>query len=146
MGCQVPLLYEIIQTILSQGENKIFLSRYHKLLCELFSTANTSYQCCSGIDCTNCIKREDFNVTSVKCICGKVFCFRCKNDDHSPCSCEERSKWLEMVMKEEADAKWMSLNTKICPWCNKAVERSAGCNFMACLCGKNFCYMCSKPW
>jgi ariadne-1 len=21
-----------------------------------------------------------------------------------------------------------------------------GCNFMACTCGKNFCYMCSQPW
>ena len=75
-----------------------------------------------------------------------MFCFRCSNDDHSPCTCEERQKWLEMVLKEEADAKWMALNTKLCPWCNKAVERSAGCNYMACICGKSFCYMCSKPW
>ncbi len=32
-------------------------------------------------------------------------------------------------MKEEADAKWMSVHTKLCPWCKKAVERSAGCNY-----------------
>jgi len=49
-------------------------------------------------------------------------------------------------LKEEADAKWMAVNTKLCPWCKKAVERSAGCNFMACVCGKNFCYLCSRPW
>ena len=49
-------------------------------------------------------------------------------------------------MAEEADAKWISANAKICPWCKKAVERAMGCNFMACTCGKNFCYMCSRPW
>jgi len=68
------------------------------------------------------------------------------NDDHSPCTCDERNRWIDIVMKEEANAKWIAQNTKLCPWCNKAVERSAGCNFMACVCGKSFCYMCSKPW
>ena len=147
MSCNAPLLYEVVETILGENPaNQKYMDRYQKLLCELFSTANTAYQCCPGIDCTNCIKCEDYNTSSVKCICGKIFCFRCKNDDHSPCSCEERNRWVDMILKEEADAKWMSLNTKICPWCNKAVERSAGCNYMACLCGKSFCYMCSKPW
>jgi ariadne-1 len=55
-------------------------------------------------------------------------------------------RWVNIVLKEEANAKWISTNAKFCPWCNKAVERSQGCNFMACLCGKSFCYMCSKPW
>ena len=53
-------------------------------------------------------------------------------------------------MKEEANVKWLTLNTKICPFCKKHVERSMGCNYMHCAppggCGKAFCYVCSKSW
>ena len=31
---------------------------------------------------------DTFDLKSVKCTCGKVFCFKCKSDDHSPCTCE----------------------------------------------------------
>ena len=89
MGCDVPLLYEVIQIIFSlKPENEKRNMRFQKQLCEMFSTSNRSYQICPGADCANCIKSEDYNTTTVKCTCGKVFCFRCSNDDHSPCTCE----------------------------------------------------------
>lgn len=53
----------------------------------MFSTVHKSYQFCTGADCNNCIKVFNFNVQTVRCTCGKSFCFRCKSDDHSPCSC-----------------------------------------------------------
>lgn len=52
--------------------------------------------------------------------------------------------------KEEADIKWIAINTKTCPICKQSVERSMGCNYMMCQppggCGKAFCYVCSRPW
>ena len=31
---------------------------------------------------------------------------------------------------------------KKCPWCGVFVERTEGCNFMTCLCTKEFCFKC----
>lgn len=147
MGCEVPVLHETIVGMLRIDScNQQWLNRYEKKLCELFSSTNRKYKLCTGIDCDNCIKINQPNLESVMCNCGKIFCFRCKSDDHSPCTCEQKEKWMQFVMKEEADAKWIAMNAKLCPWCKKAVERSAGCNYMACVCGKSFCYLCSKPW
>lgn len=54
------------------------------------------------------------------------------------------------VKKDEANIRWIMVNTKMCPFCKKNVERSEGCNFMSCKppggCGNSFCYVCSKPW
>ena len=59
-------------------------------------------------------------------------------------------KWLNEVKKDEANIKWILVNTKTCPFCRKAVERSDGCNYMHCKppggCNKAFCYVCSQPW
>ncbi len=148
MGCNCPLLHETVFFLVQKlypNERKL-IDTYEKKISEQFSTIHRSYKFCTGVDCGNCIKVYNLNLKSVKCTCGKVFCFKCNSDDHSPCTCEEKKLWLENVLKEEADAKWMAVNTKLCPWCKKAVERSAGCNYMACTCGKSFCYLCSRPW
>ena len=95
------MVYETIVRLLNSSEKGIkLLTRYEKLLCEEFTTVNTNYQCCPGADCTYCIKSEGYGTTTVKCNCGKLFCFKCKEDDHSPISCEEKAKWLDFVMKE----------------------------------------------
>jgi hypothetical protein len=31
---------------------------------------------------------------------------------------------------------------KKCPWCTRMIEKTEGCNFMTCLCGKEFCFKC----
>jgi ariadne-1 len=120
--CHVPVLLETITGLLQMygEEGAGWLKKYEKKVCELFITTNRNYQFCTGVDCGNCIK-INMQLDTVLCTCGKVFCFRCQSDDHYPCKCEEKAKWMDQVMKEEADAKWISQNAKICPWCKKAV-------------------------
>ena len=31
---------------------------------------------------------------------------------------------------------------KKCPWCTRMIEKTEGCNFMTCHCGKEFCFKC----
>ena len=31
---------------------------------------------------------------------------------------------------------------RVCPWCNRAIEKIEACNRIACKCGKYFCYYC----
>jgi hypothetical protein len=39
-------------------------------------------------------------------------------------------------------AQWAKKNTQACPSCHIIVERTEGCNSMACKCGAVFCYQC----
>ena len=48
----------------------------------------------------------------------------------------------EEIMADPAMARWAAANTKQCPTCLQLVNRSFGCNHMACACGANFCYAC----
>lgn len=107
---------------------------------------NLTIKFCPGVDCDKCIQSPNTFLKEVTCTCGTVFCFRCKEPVHRPCECGDTRAWKELVEKEQANAQWLSIHTKICPWCNKHVERSTGCNFMSCACGKSFCYVCSRPW
>ena len=50
------------------------------------------------------------------------------------------------MKKDDVNLSWIAVNTKICPFCHKPVERSMGCNFMKCICGNAFCYYCAQPW
>jgi ariadne-1 len=105
---------------------------------------------CPGADCNKCISSDNSTLKEVACDCGTKFCFGCILPVHRPCECSDVTKWKQSVLVDEANEKWLTLHTKICPFCKKHVERSDGCNFMACKppggCGKSFCYVCSKPW
>lgn len=113
-------------------------------------TTNINVKFCPGADCNYFIQSENSSLKSVECYCGTVFCFKCKNEVHRPCTCDEAEKWKDKVLKEEANIDWIIKNTKVCPFCKKFVERSMGCNYMYCAppggCGGAFCYVCSKSW
>eukprot|EP00729_Bicosta_minor_P005920 gene5920-18357_t len=46
------------------------------------------------------------------------------------------------IMADPALAEWATTNTMQCPFCLQLVNRSDGCNHMACACGESFCYGC----
>uniref|UniRef100_A0A7S2XA88 RBR-type E3 ubiquitin transferase n=1 Tax=Lotharella oceanica TaxID=641309 RepID=A0A7S2XA88_9EUKA len=86
-------------------------------------------------------------VTSVRCICGQSFCFRCNEEDHQPVTCEQVQKWQAKCDKESETAQWIISNTKKCPKCLVRIEKNQGCNHMTCHCCKyEFCWVCMGPW
>lgn len=123
---------------------------YKKILCSRYIEQNKNLAQCTGVDCNLIVKPTDTSSKDITCQCGNVFCFRCKEDLHPPAPCDIVQKWLTEVRKDEANLRWISINTKICPFCKKPVERSEGCNYMMCKppggCGKAFCYVCGNPW
>lgn len=78
--------------------------------------------------------------------CHDLTCSRCGNleGDHQIASDLRTCPVSEddMQVLELADAnKW-----KACPKCGTLIERSEGCNSMACRCGQEFCYTCGDVY
>lgn len=49
------------------------------------------------------------------------------------------------IIDELASIKAILGDSKLCPHCNMAIFKTAGCNIMQCEnCGKSFCYRCNK--
>ncbi|CAD8125587.1 unnamed protein product [Paramecium sonneborni] len=142
-GCKYRLPISMIKKF-SRPED------FQKIVCRKFIDTNKSLAYCQGVDCKKILRPKDLSITTVTCPCGTSFCFRCKNEFHLPVPCDMAKTWVSEITKNEANIKWIVLNTKICPFCKRPVERSDGCNYLMCKppggCGKAFCYVCSNPW
>ncbi|CAK84353.1 unnamed protein product (macronuclear) [Paramecium tetraurelia] len=142
-GCKYKLPMSMIKNLTKPED-------YLKIVCRKFIETNKALAYCQGVDCKKIIKPKDSSLTTVTCPCGTQFCFRCKHELHQPVPCDMAKTWVSEITKNEANIKWIVLNTKICPFCKKPVQRSDGCNYLMCKppggCGNAFCYVCSNPW
>ncbi|CAD8206015.1 unnamed protein product [Paramecium pentaurelia] len=142
-GCNYKLPFSMIRRFSNPIE-------FEDLLCKKFVECSRYMAYCPAVNCNKILKPKFTSVKEVTCICQKKFCFYCKEELHPPCPCDLVKKWFQEMKKDEANIKWIIVNTKQCPFCKKQVERSFGCNFMMCKppggCGKAFCYVCSQPW
>ncbi|PNH11262.1 putative E3 ubiquitin-protein ligase [Tetrabaena socialis] len=77
-----------------------------------------------------------------ECSCGKVFCFKCLKDPHTPCTCKMWDQWDEKIHGDSETRNWFMANTKPCPKCSKPVQKEGGCNLVMCKCGQAFCWLC----
>ena len=86
-------------------------------------------------------------ITVVRCSCSQLFCFRCGEEAHDPCSCDHLKEWFLKCSNESETANWILANTKKCPVCQTRIEKNQGCNHMNCkLCKHEFCWICMGPW
>ena len=82
-------------------------------------------------------------VTTICCPCSYVYCFKCGEEAHDPCSCRQLAVWREKCAGESETLKWILVNTKKCPKCFVRIEKNNGCNHMSCkLCRYEFCWLC----
>ena len=86
-------------------------------------------------------------ISCVQCTCGHPFCFRCGEESHAPCSCDQLAEWMTKCTNESETANWILANTKKCPNCNTRIEKNQGCNHMNCgQCKYEFCWICMGKW
>ncbi|KAF7927515.1 uncharacterized protein EAE98_005897 [Botrytis deweyae] len=68
---------------------------------------------------------------------------------HEGQSCDEfdvDDSQIERLEQEEATAKLLAKDSRICPKCKECVVRSDGCDHMQCRCGNSWCYLCGVDW
>lgn len=126
---------------------------------------------CPRRNCQYPVSREP-NEQMANCpICQYAFCVYCKCVYHGIEPCKVYSAEIQKVINEYRDAaddkklqmeqrygkkqlqalvenamseNWIKSNSQKCPKCQAAIEKSDGCNKMACWrCGTFFCWLCS---
>lgn len=77
--------------------------------------------------------------------CQQALCYQCKSEWHAGIGCKQyqymKSKAQDAITQYCRDMNWMQ-----CFECGHVIEKRAGCNHIACLCGAQFCYLCGTKW
>lgn len=128
----------IVRRLVSRKDPDIAV-KFERFLLESYVDDNNKVKWCpSTPHCGNAIRVEGDLLCEVECTCGLQFCFSCLKEAHSPCSCLMWDLWSRKCSAESANVSWIVLHTKPCPKCKKSVEKSGGCNLVACVCGQAF--------
>jgi len=149
VSCPLVLTPELVLAVAPQDKSGKFLAYWD----QSYVDDNPHFEWCPGPSCGRVLRLlqpPDALVpgaVAVACNCGQRFCFRCRQDDHSPASCEQLSKWLEKCKDDSETYNWLQANTRTCPECKTAIEKNGGCNHMVCKkCAFEWCWVCSGPW
>ncbi|KAJ8064808.1 hypothetical protein OCU04_007118 [Sclerotinia nivalis] len=81
--------------------------------------------------------------------CKFKTCVKHKLPWHEGQSCDDfdiEDSQIERLEQEEATAKLLAKDSRMCPQCQECVVRSEGCDHMQCRCGKSWCYLCGVDW
>ena len=111
----VELILDHHDSAEEQAEHSDLLARYANLLALSFVDDSDALQWCPASGCEK-IVRSTGKLGTVRCGCGKVFCFRCALDAHAPCSCAEAADWTARDKgSANLDTKYLIEQTKPCP-------------------------------
>ncbi|XP_005089037.1 uncharacterized protein LOC101852582 [Aplysia californica] len=125
---------------------------------------------CPNPTCGRVIKMETKAITpdmtyDVSCACGFNVCFVCLGSAHWPAHCEQADDYtgrlydLSLPKEVEDDPteslplkavqpmpkqvpEIMHVEGRLCPKCNRFIEKNGGCPHMSCKCGHHFCWKC----
>ena len=116
-----------------------------------FTDYNSDMKWCPNKDCEGIVRCESKSNKEIDCICGNTFCFKCLKEGHRPTQCDMVSIWEKKAKSDGENVKWLTINTKQCPKCNKFIEKNQGCDHMTCQiqaggCGHEFCWLCFADW
>lgn len=75
--------------------------------------------------------------------CGRMSCRACKEDAHTPLTCEEFINDRGLNARHQIEEARTASVVRSCPRCNVKIIKELGCNKMACSkCGCLMCYLC----
>ncbi|KAL9284453.1 putative E3 ubiquitin-protein ligase ARI14 [Arabidopsis thaliana] len=92
---------------------------------------------------------DDEYSLNVVCICGHIFCWRCRLESHRPVSCNKASDWLCSATMKISDESFSLYPTKTktvtCPHCLCSLESDTKMpQFLTCVCRLRFCSRCLR--
>ena len=94
-----------------------------------------------------------FDTPTVFCGCQGVWCYVCTERAHWPASCQAFLSFNKFdqtmpqhIFDGEGNFYKVDVFVKRCPFCRVLIEKEDGCNYMHCICGKEFCWRCLAVW
>lgn len=115
------------------------LSIFNNTRSKSFIEFNKNIKPCTFPNCDKYLIKYNDDLLQVECDCGTMICMSCGLDSHAPIMCSFNNKIKIMC------SNMLSLSCiRVCPWCMTATLKEAGCDFMTCKCGKNFCWKCGE--
>uniref|UniRef100_A0A915K898 RBR-type E3 ubiquitin transferase n=1 Tax=Romanomermis culicivorax TaxID=13658 RepID=A0A915K898_ROMCU len=144
--CHLLLSEDRILDVLQSSPH--LLARYLRLSFQDLVQSHPCLRYCPGPDCSRIIYANCPLPRRVLCEeCRSSYCFLCGLDYHAPADCETIRKWLTKCADDSETANYLTANTKDCPHCGVCIEKSGGCNHMACSkCKYHFCWVCTGDW
>jgi len=108
---------------------------------------NPSVRWCPAPGCGNAINVLDVVKGTIACSCGFRFCFTCRDEAHTPATCDQNKLWMAKCRDDSETSHWIYANTQDCPKCKSAIEKNGGCNHMTCkVCSHEYCWVCKRDW
>ncbi|KAK7466166.1 hypothetical protein VKT23_004889 [Stygiomarasmius scandens] len=138
--CMQPIAIPMLQKFLTH-------SQFHALLEQAFASDVEKnpqmYKYCKTPDCQQ-IYPCSSSMQSLRCpSCLATVCTKCHEEGHEGLSCEERKKYTDPAEQERLTDQWAKeAGAKRCPQCKVWIQKSEGCNHMACKCGAHICWVC----
>lgn len=126
-------------------------------LCYETTDSNVVLSACGHGSCNEClrkcIERDEVSGRSASSTCPFCRVVICEADVSKILGRPFQRRRAERADATEGDGRsiddltrrWLDANTKVCEGCGSRVEKSAGCNDIACLCGWRFCFGCGSP-
>lgn len=137
--CRVPISIPIVQKFLLPQQ-------FNQLINVAFATYldhhPQDFRYCPTPDCTQIYR---CNVDTVlKCpSCFAAVCSACHEEAHDGMTCAERKLHNDPAEQDRLNETWASARgVKKCPSCQVWIEKTEGCNHMACNCGAHICWVC----
>jgi len=136
VDCKEPIGLRDIRDIAQPDTlKKIFSLSYNKFL----EQNGNIYGQCRTANCKQIYLKDKFE--KFECShCLNIYCKKCENVYHEGMTCEEKKQ--EMDAEKEINSVIDNKRIKRCLKCKNAVEKTEGCNHMACRCGAHFCWLC----
>ena len=89
------------------------LEKYELFFIKNFVDVSKTMKYCPAAGCDKVAVGS--GVTTIRCSCSNLFCFRCGEEAHDPTSCQQVAEWQEKCLNESETANWIIANTRKCP-------------------------------
>ncbi|KAB5580861.1 hypothetical protein GE09DRAFT_1213308 [Coniochaeta sp. 2T2.1] len=141
--CPTSLTFGTVKRYASKDD----FERYDTLATRAALESMPNFRWCLSPDC------ESGQIHDPTCL--KFTCMACKGKHcvnhnkpwHSGETCKEYDRRKRRGRKDDkASEKMIKQTSRPCPECKKFVHRFAGCNHITCVCGHEWCYVCSSPF
>ena len=135
--CSVPIPIHLIRQFVKT--NHAFQNLVEAAFASYIEQHPQEYRWCGTPDCMQVYCRKGQEKGQDCPSCFSTICAACGEASHEGLTCEERRTQHDPEVIERRNRQ---LGYRKCPHCNAWIEKTGGCNHVACTCGTHICWKC----